>query len=120
MTLLTKFVLSASTGLTTQGFLNNIKEIVAAKIGAKTVDNSVSLAIKTYLKAINYYGGGGLMISIHYVFITNAIVTALNTVIDFSFFKKLFLRRKALKEGSNCKLTQKQANEYIVSIMPII
>jgi hypothetical protein len=67
--------------------------------------------LEKYLNSINFYGGGGLIINIHYIFISNAIVMALNTIIDLGYFIKLFARRRALKQGVNCKLTQKQANE---------
>jgi len=94
----------------THGVLNNIKTYVQKKLNT---GGGITDKFEKYFKSINFYGAGGLLINIHYVFIVNAIFTAINTVIDPSFLIRYFTRRKAVQKGQDSDLIQKEANEYI-------
>ena len=58
----------------------------------------------------NFYKQGGLLENIFYVFLSNAILTPLYTVLDPFYMWKRFQRKKALEAGVNCKLTQQSAH----------
>ena len=111
LTLFTKFAISATYSFFTDGVLDNIKTIVRNKMGVGGTGSSFSRSLRNYFNSINFYGGGGLLVNIHYVFLANAIIGALNTVLDPSFLYRLYLRRRELKKGLYSELTQEAANK---------
>lgn len=56
---------------------------------------------------------GGLMSDIFLVFLSNAFITPIRTIIDIRWFQKLCKRRSELKQGIKSQLTQKEANTYL-------
>lgn len=64
------------------------------------------------LEEMNFYGKGGLLEGIFWVFITQAITGPALTIIDFGYFAKLFKRKQVLKQGEKNTLIQKDAHTY--------
>ncbi|CAK66150.1 unnamed protein product (macronuclear) [Paramecium tetraurelia] len=54
---------------------------------------------------------GGLNSDVMLIFITNSIMPWLTLLLDVNYFYKLYVRRKIIKQGENCKYTQNEANQ---------
>jgi len=67
-------------------------------------------SVSSGLENLNIYGKGGLLENMYYIFITNAFLPPILTILDPSYFLKLFQRRRLEKKGSHNKLTQMKAN----------
>lgn len=62
------------------------------------------------LLAVPFYGKGGMVENMFFVFISNAYLTPLLNLFDFGYFIKLYKRKKALKLGEKSTMTQKEAH----------
>jgi hypothetical protein len=62
------------------------------------------------LESLNFYGQGGLITNMYYVFITNGLITPILNVINPGNLKKKMKQKKVLKQGKNNTLTQEQAH----------
>ena len=64
----------------------------------------------------NVFGQGGLIYTEFWVFITNALVSPLLLLFDFSTIKKKIQRKKILKQvketDNKCAITQAEANQF--------
>jgi len=61
-------------------------------------------------QSLNFYGKGGLLENMYWVFITNALLFPLLTFFDPFYIWKVFWQRRAEKQGDKNKLTQMEAN----------
>jgi len=71
-----------------------------------TLDDSIS----NTLQKLNFYGKGGLLENIYWVFIINAVFMAVLTIIDPVYVAKWIRRYFVKKQGKNNTLTQMEAN----------
>lgn len=62
------------------------------------------------IDSVSFYGEGGLLEDMFYVFITNAILTPFLDFFDINYMIRLYKRYKAKKKGGRSKLTQQEAN----------
>mmetsp|Transcript_29591 Transcript_29591/g.27035 ORF Transcript_29591/g.27035 Transcript_29591/m.27035 type:complete len:90 (+) Transcript_29591:1423-1692(+) len=66
--------------------------------------------LSTFLKDLNFYSAGGLLFNMTTVLIINSFVISFMKVCHPVYLKKFCQRRKIIKLGDKCKLTQKEAN----------
>jgi len=59
---------------------------------------------------INFYGKGGLLENMFYIFISNAFLTPLLTYFDPLYLLKLYQRKQVLKKGGTNMITQQEAH----------
>jgi len=67
-------------------------------------------SVSSSLENLNFYGKGGLLENMYYVFITNAFLPPLLNIFDSGYFFKLFKRYFLEKKGSSNKMNQMKAN----------
>lgn len=63
------------------------------------------------LDSINFFGPGGLLQNMWFVFLLNAFLGPFMTYFDVSWVLKKRSQNSAEKQGTNSKLTQAEANE---------
>lgn len=63
------------------------------------------------LLAVPFYGKGGMVENMFFVFISNAFLTPIMNLFDPGYFFKLYKRKKALKQGDKSVMTQKEAHQ---------
>lgn len=62
------------------------------------------------LLAVPFYGKGGLVENMFFVFISNAFLTPILNLFDPTYLLKLYKRKKAIKLGEQSTMTQKEAH----------
>lgn len=67
--------------------------------------------ISAGLNSINFYNQGGLITNMYYVFITNAILGPVLTILNPGNLMKKMKQKKILKQGKENALTQEQAHQ---------
>lgn len=84
-------------------FTNLVAEVILANNNVEDPDK---------LEYLNFYGKGGLLENMYWVFITNAFLSPILTVFDPSYLWKNVQRKLAERKGNKNQLTQMEANEY--------
>jgi len=106
----TSFFTSVADKLSMAQFLNTAFTTLLAQIALHNAfkqDGSFELG----LDAIPFYGKGGLVENMFYVFISNAFLTPILALLDPMYFLKLYQRKKVLKtDEETLKMTQLQAH----------
>jgi len=87
-------------------FINTAFTTLIAKI---VITASVAVGDHTIIETVNFYGVGGLLEAMFFVFITNAFSTPLMNFFDPFYYLKLFQRWRALRNQENSRMTQKEA-----------
>jgi hypothetical protein len=90
-------------------FLNTALTTVLAQILLYNAFGSTD-SFKLGLLAVPFYGKGGLIENMFYVFITNAFLTPILSYFDPLYLYKLYERRKAVNKGENTPMTQREAH----------
>jgi len=91
-------------------FLNSALSNLFAQV--ILADGHDTLASK--IREINYYGKGGLLENIYWVFVTNALLPPLLTIFDLQYFWKrfkIYLVKRQESKGHRNTLTQSEANK---------
>jgi hypothetical protein len=72
----------------------------------------VTLAVKAVFD-VNFWGTGGLIQGMTMIFLTNALATPIQAIIDVGYFLKVYERHKLKKEAAlgKCFLTQAELHQ---------
>jgi len=89
-------------------FINTAFTTLIAKI---IITASVAVGEQTLIETVNFYGVGGLLEAMFFVFITNAFSTPLMNLFDPWYYWRLFGRRRALKNTEDTRMNQREAHE---------
>lgn len=83
----------------------------AARLSWAQFFNTGGITLVLAILTHNYWGIGGLILSIHQVFVFSAFLTPATRFINISYHARLYQRRRAMEQGENSLMTQKEANQ---------
>jgi len=109
---ITNYLRGVAQKLAAAQFINTALTNLVAEVILSSEENTTHTHSR--LEEVNFYGKGGLLENMFWVFIISAIQSPALIIFDVGYFIKLLKRSevsKAAKRGQNITLTQKQAND---------